>query len=248
MEELFTKIFLKISSKYFLLVITFFVLFYIINKNKWFKYKIQKKFPAKKEYIREAVYSLLTMLIFTCIIIILNTKPLKNYTTRYYEIDEKGWIYYYSVFIIMFLIHDVYFYIVHRIMHHPRLFKYIHLIHHKSTNPSPWAAYSFHPIEAIIEQGIIVIFFFTIPIHITHLSIFFTFSILYNVYGHLGYELYPKGFNKTFIGKWINTSTSHNQHHQYYKGNYGLYTLIWDRIFNTIRKDYDIKYEEIKNY
>lgn len=133
-------------------------------------------------------------------------------------------------------------------MHHPRLFKYIHLIHHKSTNPSPWAAYSFHPIEAIIEQGIIVIFFFTIPIHISHLSIFFTFSILYNVYGHLGYELYPKGFNKTFIGKWINTSTSHNQHHQYYNGNYGLYTLIWDRIFNTIRKDYDIKYEEIKNY
>jgi sterol desaturase/sphingolipid hydroxylase (fatty acid hydroxylase superfamily) len=63
----------------------------------------------------------------------------------------------------------------------------------------------------------------------------------------LGYEIYPKGFNKTKIGKWINTSISHNQHHQFYKGNYGLYTLIWDRLFGTLRNDYDVRFNEVKN-
>jgi sterol desaturase/sphingolipid hydroxylase (fatty acid hydroxylase superfamily) len=68
--------------------------------------------------------------------------------------------------------------------------------------------------------------------------------IVYNVYGHLGYELYPKGFHKTRIGRWINTSVNHNQHHQYFTGNYGLYFLFWDRILGTIRSDYDGRFEE----
>ncbi|MCD8499932.1 MAG: hypothetical protein LRY43_02335 [Gammaproteobacteria bacterium] len=55
---------------------------------------------------------------------------------------------------------------------------------------------------------------------------FFLLSIIYNVYGHLGWELYPKGFAKSLIGKWINTSVCHNQHHRFAQGNYGLYFFI----------------------
>ena len=104
-----------------------------------------------------------------------------------------------------------------------------------------------HPLEAIVEAGIFAIFLFTIPIHPLHLFIFFLLMILYNVYGHLGFELYPKGFNRHFIGRWINTSVNHNLHHQYFKGNYGLYFTFWDRMMGTIRKDYDQKFEEVKN-
>jgi sterol desaturase/sphingolipid hydroxylase (fatty acid hydroxylase superfamily) len=129
-------------------------------------------------------------------------------------------------------------------MHNKKLFPHFHLVHHKSTNPSPWAAYAFHPLEALVEVGIVVIFLFTIPIHKTHLMIFFLMMIVYNVYGHLGYELYPKGFHKTRIGRWINTSVNHNQHHQYFTGNYGLYFLFWDRMLGTIRSDYDGRFEE----
>ena len=28
--------------------------------------------------------------------------------------------------------------------------------------------------------------------------------------------------------KWLNTSTFHNHHHQFFKGNYGLYFIFWD--------------------
>lgn len=237
--------FQKISSRYFIVALIGFLIFYVIFRRRFFFKKIQQKFPANSDYFRELGYSLLTMLIFSSVIVFLNSPTIVIYTTRYQSIDEYGWFYYFSVFPILFIMHDLYFYIMHRIMHHPSLFKYIHLVHHKSTNPSPWAAYAFHPLEAIIEQGIVVIFYFSLPIHISHLAIFFLFSIVYNVYGHLGYELYPKGFNKTWIGRWINTSVNHNQHHQYFKGNYGLYTLIWDRIFGTIRKDYNAQFETI---
>ena len=45
----------------------------------------------------------------------------------------------------------------------------------------------------------------------------------------------------------MNTSVSHNLHHQYFKGNYGLYFTIWDRLMGTMRADYDISFEEIKS-
>ena len=236
----------KIGSRYFLVALIAFFVFYILFRNKLFYQKIQQKFPNTVDYLREGGYSLSTMIIFSLIVVLLNSPAIGPHTTRYKEIADFGWLYYFSAFPIMFFMHDAYFYFAHRIMHHPLLFKRIHLVHHYSTNPSPWAAYAFHPLEAIVEQGIVIIFYFTIPIHITHLAIFFLFSIIYNVYGHLGYELYPRGFNKTLIGKWINTSTNHNQHHQYFKGNYGLYTLIWDRVFGTIRSDYDQQFEDVK--
>jgi sterol desaturase/sphingolipid hydroxylase (fatty acid hydroxylase superfamily) len=98
-----------------------------------------------------------------------------------------------------------------------------------------------------VEVGIFVVFLFTIPVHRSHILIFFLLSIIYNIYGHLGWELYPKGFSKNWFGKWINTSVNHNQHHKYFKGNYGLYFLFWDRIMGTIRPDYDEAFEEVKN-
>jgi Delta7-sterol 5-desaturase len=242
--ELFFKALEKIGTRYFLVALIGFLVFYVLFRQKLFYQKIQTKFPKTTDYLREGGYSLSTMIIFSLIIVVLNSPSIGPHTTRYKEIAEFGWIYYFSAFPIMFVMHDLYFYIMHRIMHHPSLFKYVHLVHHQSTNPSPWAAYAFHPLEAVVEQGIVIIFYFTLPIHISHLAIFFLFSIIYNVYGHLGYELYPKGFNKTLIGKWINTSTNHNQHHQYFKGNYGLYTLVWDRLFGTIRSDYDERFED----
>jgi sterol desaturase/sphingolipid hydroxylase (fatty acid hydroxylase superfamily) len=68
---------------------------------------------------------------------------------------------------------------------------------------------------------------------------------LYNVYGHLGFEIYPKGLNKHWLGRWINTSVNHNMHHQFFKGNYGLYFTFWDKVMNTLNKDYDDHFERV---
>ncbi len=158
-----------------------------------------------------------------------------------------GWLYFAFSFIVMLVVHDTYFYWMHRMMHTRWGMKYIHISHHKSINPSPWAAFSFHPLEAIIEAGIIFVFAFTFPFHPLALIFFMFFMTIYNVYGHLGWELYPKNFHKNKIGKWINTSINHNLHHKKFEGNYGLYFLYWDRWMGTIRSDYDETYELIQN-
>ena len=236
-----------IGARYFFIAGVAFTLFYVLWRNRFFYRKIQNRFPKNTDYLREMAYSFLTVCIFALVSLVMLTHPkIAPHTTRYIDMRQYGWAYYFLAFPLMFVMHDTYFYFTHRLMHHKRLFKWFHLVHHQSTNPSPWAAYAFHPLEAFVEAGIVVVFLFTIPIHRTHLMIFFLMMIVYNVYGHLGYELYPKGFSKNRIGKWINTSINHNQHHQYFKGNYGLYFLFWDRVFGTIREDYDEKFEEVK--
>lgn len=94
-------------------------------------------------------------------------------------------------------------------------------------------------LEGIVEAGIVIVIAFVMPFHVSALLAFLLFMIIYNVYGHLGFELYPHQFNRNKIGKWINTSVNHNQHHKHFHGNYGLYFLFWDRLMGTIRKDYD---------
>jgi sterol desaturase/sphingolipid hydroxylase (fatty acid hydroxylase superfamily) len=238
----------RIGSRYYLIAGAVFFLFYVVLKNKILHKKIQSLFPKNTDYLREIFYSTITILIFGFIPLFFIANPaMRSHTTLYDNISDYGWFYYFLAYPIMFIMHDTYFYWTHRIMHHKTLFNTMHLVHHKSTNPSPWAAYAFHPLESIVEVGIFVVFLFTLPVHTTHVIIFFLLSIMYNIYGHLGWELYPKGFSKSLIGKWINTSVNHNQHHKYFKGNYGLYFLFWDRIMGTIRADYDEAFEEVKS-
>ncbi|WP_245811227.1 sterol desaturase family protein [Ekhidna lutea] len=220
-----------------------FLLFYVIFKSRWSYWKIQQTFPKPNDYWREIIFSLITVIIFMIVAVIIFASPLRNYTLLYESIDVYGMGYWWLSIFLMILLHDTYFYWMHRMMHHPKIFKWVHRTHHQSTNPSPWAAYAFHPIEAFVEASIIFPIAFIIPFHRTALLAFLVFMIVYNVYGHLGYELYPKGFNKHWLGKWINTSVNHNQHHKQFTGNYGLYFLFWDRIMGTIRSDYDDAYQ-----
>ena len=244
----YLKIIRNVGSRYFIVAGVAFLLCYVFFRQTRASRKIQLKFPENKDYLREILHSISTILIFALVPLFLLKNPeIRSYTTFYLKISDYGWIWFFLAFPVMFIMHDTYCYWMHRLMHHPRLFKLFHLVHHRSTNPSPWAAYAFHPLEAIIEIGIFVVFLFTIPMHALHFFLFFFMSIIYNVYGHLGWEIYPKGFNRHWLGKWINTSVNHNQHHQYFKGNYGLYFLFWDRMMGTIREDYDQRFDEVKN-
>lgn len=231
--------------RYFIIATPFFLLFYIFFKKKWQSKKIQEKFPKNKDYQREIGFSLISTVIFAAVGLSIFGTPLKNYTLKYAHIADMGCGYWVLSIFLMILLHDTYFYWTHRAMHHPKIFKFAHLLHHKSTNPSPWAAYAFHPLEGIVEAAVIYPIVFLIPYHPTAILFFLFFMMIYNVYGHLGFEIYPKGFNKHFVGKWLNTSINHNQHHKYFEGNYGLYFLFWDRLMGTIREDYDTAFLEV---
>jgi lathosterol oxidase len=235
-----------VADKYYVVAGVAFLLVYVVLRRRIGWRKIQLRYPADKDYRREILDSTLSIFIFALMpIIILRVPAIRVHTQLYGPIAARGWAYFFFVFPVLFVVHDAYFYWMHRIIHHPRLFRLVHLEHHRSVNPSPWAAYAFGPIEAFHEALIFPIFLFTIPVTVWHVFVFFILSIIYNVYGHLGFELYPKGFHRSWVGRWVNTSVSHNQHHHHFKGNYGLYFLWWDRWMGTIREDYNGAFEEV---
>ena len=236
-----------IFFRYLILASIAFSIFYWLKKNDWSYRKIQQKFPVLSDYRREFLYSVSTSIIFATLGYLFFFGPLAQYTMVYKDIHAHSISYLFVSIGITLLIHDTYFYWMHRLIHHPVLYGYFHKVHHLSINPSPWAAMAFHPLEAVLEFGIIAIVPFIIPIHPLAIALFLLIMMIYNVYGHLGYELYPRGFSKSIIGKWINTSINHNQHHQYFKGNYGLYFLWWDRWMGTLRSDYDESFEQVKS-
>ena len=172
--------------------------------------------------------------------------PLRGYTQIYENISDfpTWWIPISLLFSL--IIHDTYFYWMHRTLHHPKLYKQAHLIHHQSTNPSPWASFSFHIFESVAEAMVVPIIIFTLPMHKITLLLFGVVSTMINVYGHLGFEIAPKWFRQTWLFEILNTSVHHNLHHEKFKGNYGLYFRIWDRLMGTEHSDYVKKYDKIQ--
>jgi Delta7-sterol 5-desaturase len=244
------KIWLLVLSSFLLRYLLFaggaWLLFYIFLKGRIAYKKIQLKFPSSHDYRREIGFSMVTFVIFSIYAMVLFYPPFKKASLIYSDFSEYGWGYFVLSVIISLLLHDTYFYWMHRIIHHPKLFKIFHLVHHKSTNPTPWASFSFAPLEGLLEGAIIFIIAFTIPIHLAGIITFLFIMTIFNVYGHLGYEIYPESFLKSFVGRWFNTSVNHNMHHKYFNGNYGLYFRFWDEWMGTTHSKYNEELSEVK--
>ena len=233
-------------SRYFLVAGTAFLIFYVWFPKFFSKNKIQAKFAQHKDFIREILHSMQASVVFGMVIALFVFTPLKDYTQIYTDINEFA-IWWIPVSVILALIiHDTYFYWMHRTLHHPRLFKTFHLVHHKSVNPSPWASYSFHLFESITESLIFPIIVLLMPMHPLALASFGLASFIINVYGHLGFEIMPKWFRYTPLFEIINTSVHHNLHHEKFKGNYGLYFRDWDRIMKTESPNYVAEYDALQ--
>jgi len=224
-----------------------FGIFYIIRKQNWQRLKIQQKFPKAKYIFNEIQHSLFTAFIFALMGVGLYYCRQAGLSQIYTDISTYGWAYLIFSFVALMFIHDTYFYWVHRLMHHRKLFRLMHRVHHQSFNPTPWASLSFHPLEAIAEVAILPIAAFFLPIHPITLALFATWSLVWNIVGHLGYEVFPKGFVYHPFFRWFNTSTHHNMHHEISNCNYGLYFNIWDTWMGTNHEDYRKRFDEIVN-
>lgn len=224
-----------------------FLFFYILLYRSAAKYKIQDKKADRKHFLREIVHSSSSSLVFAVISVILLFTPLQSYTLVYTNVHDYPLWWLPVSLVLSLVIHDTYFYWMHRLMHHKRIFRFTHKVHHQSVNPSPWTAYSFHILEAIAEGLVLVVLAFVLPMHKDVLILFTVVSLLINVYGHLGYEIMPKELRHSFLFEIINTSVHHNLHHSKFKGNYGLYFRWWDRIMGTENPDYVKEYDRMQS-
>lgn len=232
--------------RYFLIAGIPFLIFYVFFRKRFRKQKIQDRQAGPKDFIREMMHSVVSSLILSGEAALVLFSPLRRHTLLYAHLTDHPLWWIPLGLVISLIIHDTYFYWMHRIMHHHRIFQYVHLVHHESANPSPWTSYSFHTLEAIAEGAIVILLAFILPMHPLTVFLFTLTSFTINVYGHLGYELMPKGLRRSWLFGVINTSVYHNLHHRKFKGNYSLYFRHWDRWMGTEHPGYEAEYDRVQ--
>lgn len=233
-------------SRYLFIAGIPFLILYKFFPERFKRSQLQKTISNKADFKRDFAYSFQTTLVFTLVGYLFLYTPLKEYTKLYEKINDYP-LWWMPVSILIALIfNDTYFYWIHRLVHHPRLFKLMHVVHHKSTKPSPLSSYSFNLLESILHSLIAPITMFIIPIHPLSVVIFAIVTSIINVYGHLGFEISPKWLRKSFLFKIVNTSVHHNLHHEKFHGNYGLYFRFWDKLLKTEDPNYVARYDAIQ--
>ena len=231
--------------QYTFLAGTAFLVFYWLWRKTFLSRKIQAAFPKSSELRREIFYSILSIGIFASVGFLGVLLQRLGWGRMYHRIDDYGWFYLVFSTVLLIFLHDTWFYWSHRLMHWRPLFKLAHRVHHLSHNPSPWAAFAFHPLEALIEALVFPLAILIIPIHPIAIGVWLLYMTIMNVLGHLGFELLPPGFARHRLFRWHNTGVHHNMHHHYVHYNYGLYFNIWDRLMGTNHPEYEDRYDEV---
>lgn len=156
-----------------------------------------------------------------------------GHTKLYTDPGEHG-LWWLPVSVLIYLAaHDTWFYWTHRAMHHPRLFRRMHAVHHDSRPPTAWAAMSFHPLESLSGALLIPAMVFLVPIHVGALGLVMTIATFFGVANHIGWEVFPRRWLAGPFGWLMITASHHSKHHSAYRSNYGLYFRVWDRLCGT---------------
>jgi sterol desaturase/sphingolipid hydroxylase (fatty acid hydroxylase superfamily) len=161
----------------------------------------------------------------------------------YFDIDKHGMLWYILSFPMTLFFFDLYFYLTHKMLHLPWMYKKFHYIHHKSKSPTASTLYYFHFVEQLIISINIPVMLLVMPIHIDALIFTYVSISFLGCYGHSGYKFFPKKIIQyytpsAFVSKYFMFSSEHFRHHSKNKGFFGLYFKIWDYVFNTHDKSY----------
>lgn len=148
-------------------------------------------------------------------------------------------------FALYFIGFDTWFYWLHRLMHTEPCYTWIHKIHHGSLSPNPLTTFSESPLESFVNGGFVPLFTALFTVHHETMALIAPCNVLMGLYVHSGHEFFPRWWNKSWLTKWFITATFHDQHHRFFKGNYGGYTTVWDRLCGTIRPTFEADFEKV---
>lgn len=149
-------------------------------------------------------------------------------------------------FTVYFFAFDLYFYLLHRLMHVGPFYTLIHKTHHRSTAPYPLTAFSFNPIEGALTGGFLPVFLAAFEVHRESLALIGTFQPFMSMFVHAGHEIFPRWWYRSWLTKWFLTSMWHDQHHQLFDCNYGGFTTLWDRLFGSVSPSFEADFDRFK--
>ena len=225
--------FIIIISRYVILNGLFHIYFYVWKRKEWELRKLNKVNYSKKQFKTELGWSVMSALIFSIAGVIVTLLWQKGLTSVYLNINDHSlWWFPTSIIIAMF-IHETYYYWLHRFMHHPKIFKKVHKVHHDSKTTSVWTAFSFHPIEGFCEAIAIPLLIIFLPMHVYVVIFLLSVMSVSAAINHLDIEIYPRNILGNFIGNNFIGATHHSHHHKLYKYNFGLYFTFWDKWIKT---------------
>jgi Delta7-sterol 5-desaturase len=236
--------FLIIMGRYFLVAGIFYYVFYSKYPSKWSTRKINHKKYKTGQFRKEVTWSCITALIFSLSGSITLILWQQGYTKVYLNWSDYPLWWIPVSLSISLILHETYYYWVHRWMHLPKVFKIVHKVHHESNITSPWTAFSFHPFEGLLQAIFLPALLLFLPLHLYVLVFQLTIMTLSSVINHLDIEIYPANFYKHPIGKWLIGASHHSLHHRQFKYNYGLYFTFWDKWKRTESPSYISLFEE----
>lgn len=136
--------------------------------------------------------------------------------------QQAGWL---ILFIFLIPIWEtLYFYLIHRLIHWPPLYRHVHYLHHRNINVGPWSGLSMHPVEHVIYLGSVLIHF-VIPANPLLIIYHLQHYTLTAATTHTGYEgLVIDGKKRLSLGTF-----HHQMHHRFFECNYGGLEIPCDK-------------------
>ena len=205
---------------------------------------IQLRRPTREDLTREITHSIKTVAVYATVSLGTIAMIEQGWTQLYAEVQMYGSWYLIASIPLLLVLHDTYFYWMHRLMHDPLFFRRIHRLHHLSRTPSSWAAYSFSLGEAVVMTLFVPLTMLFIPVHPIALFVFLAIMIVRNAMGHSGVEFHPRFWVDSPLDL-LTTVTHHDLHHQRFEGNYGLYFTWWDRLMSTELPEYKETFRKV---
>ena len=238
----FIHIFQFELSRYALAAVGVFAIVNVLLARALAERKIRAGSPPRRQLAVELAASIRTCAVFAGVALFSIAGTETGVLKSYDDPAALGWPWFWASVAVLIVLHDAFFYWTHRLMHHRRLFRRVHRLHHKSHNPSPFTAYSFNTLEAAVHGAFVTLVLIFIPVSQPAIFLFLAHMILRNVIGHCGYELFPARRDGRPLFDWMTTVTHHDLHHAQAGWNYGLYFTWWDRLMKTEHPLYHEKF------
>jgi sterol desaturase/sphingolipid hydroxylase (fatty acid hydroxylase superfamily) len=242
---LFVQGFLAQAVTYFAIVGVLYFVLWKWGAERFRGARIQPKRRAdRKQIMTEIKNTLIVLIAGSPLSLIVATLYASGATKLTTDAASIGWPWIAATLVGLLIFNDAWFYFWHRLLHHPKLFRYVHAVHHKSVDVNPFSSYSFHWFEGLILGAWVLPVVLIVPIYIPLLGVLHAIGLANNVMSHLGYELLPRWLLRVPLLRWMNTSTFHNLHHSAFRGNYELMFRFWDRLLGTELANYEATFHE----
>jgi sterol desaturase/sphingolipid hydroxylase (fatty acid hydroxylase superfamily) len=140
--------------------------------------------------------------------------------------------------LVLLVVMDFAMYWLHRLAHTRALYPLLHRYHHQFDRPRPLTLFALNPAENLAFGLLWLVVLCIYEPSWVGMILYLILNVVFGTVGHLGVEPIPaRWVGVPLIGQ-VAGASFHAQHHQDKEHNFGFYTLIWDRLFGTVRSDY----------